>query len=467
MSLTASLSFGENKERRISQTDSLRGRMETTDIKKSSTIERLNVRCAEDLLEMTRALGNDVSAVHELMAEAAVRERALVLAPRGFGKSTLLSVARPIYEIVSNPDVRILLVSNTQAQAESFVREIRAHLEYNEDFRSAYGDHTGQKWTDREFIVAGRKKIAKEPTMFAAGVGGAIISRHFDIIICDDIVDEENARTEHQRERLRVWFFKVLLPCLEPAGSLCIVGTRYHYRDLYGLLLENGFVPSVTIIRAIDEQGRSAWPERFPIERLEQIRREAGTVIFNAQYQNDTEAMKGAIFKDEWLRYYDVPPSPLKVFQGVDLSIAQSEGSDFFAIVTIGEDTWGNIFVLDCYQARLSFRQQTMAIAERFGRFDPIRIAIESNAYQAAQADCLREIGIPRVTKVFTGRDKLSRAWKLSALFEDGRIYLSRHMHELAEQLLAFPQAEHDDLFDALDFAVSLVSSPALRVRFF
>jgi len=393
--------------------------------------------------------------------------RSLMLAPRGFGKSTLLSVVRSIFEIMRNPDVRILLASNTQAQAEAFAREIRYHLAHNAVFRRVFGDFVGRKWTDAEFIVRPRKRIAKEPTLFATGVGGAVVSRHFDVIICDDIVDEENSRTDLQREKLRTWFFKVLLPCLEPDGRLSIIGTRYHYRDLYGHLIETDFVPAAAVIRAIDAEGNSAWPEKFSVERLEQIRREAGTVIFNAQYQNDTEAMKGAVFKEEWLRFYDVPSQPLRIFQGVDLSVGQQADSDFFAIVTVGVDVWGNIYVLDSYQARLSFRQQTMAIMERFRRFDPIKVAIESNAYQAVQADFLKESGMPRVMKVFTTRDKLSRAWKLSALFEDGRIRLGRNMHELIEQLLAFPQSEHDDLLDALDLSVSVSVSHAPRMRFF
>ncbi len=416
---------------------------------------------------MAQLLGSEVAPVHERMAESTLLSRSLILAPRGFGKSTLLSVVRCIFEIVRNSDIRILLASNTQAQAESFVREIRGHFERNSVFRAVFGDFVGSKWTDRELIVGARKRIAKEPTVFACGVDGALISRHFDVIICDDIVDEENSRTESRREKLRTWFFKVLLPCLEPDGELCIVGTRYHYRDLYGNFIETGFVPSCTIIRAIDAAGVSAWPQKFSAERLEQIRREAGTVIFNAQYQNDTEAMKGAVFKERWLRFYDVAPAPLRIYQGVDLAVAQEAGSDFFAIVTVGLDTWGNVCVLDCYQARLSFRQQTAAIVERFRRFDPIRVGIESNAYQAAQVETLRELGVARAVKVFTSRDKLSRAWKLSALFEDGRVFLARTMHDLVEQLLAFPQAEHDDLFDALDLAIGLTTSHGPRMRFF
>ncbi len=416
---------------------------------------------------MALLLGFDVTDVHRRMAESTERNRSLVLAPRGFGKSTILSVSRCVFEIVRSPDIRILLASNTHAQAQTFLREIRTHFERNRPFRAVFGNLSGTKWSDRELIVRSRRRIAKEPTIFATGVGGAVISRHFDLILCDDIVDEENSRTELQREKLRTWFFKVLLPCLEPEGSLGVVGTRYHYCDLYGYLIESGFFPVTTVIPALDPAGRSAWPEKFPAAKLEQIRREAGTVIFNAQYQNNTDAMKGVVFREEWIRYYDIVPESLWIYQGVDLAIACEAGSDYFAVVTIGLDVFNNIYVIDCHQARLSFRQQTGAIIERFRRFDPVKLGIESNAYQAAQADTLRELGIPRVEKVFTSKDKLSRGWKLSARFEDGRVWLGRNMHELAEQLLLFPQGDHDDLFDALDLAVTVSSSHIPRMRFF
>jgi predicted phage terminase large subunit-like protein len=126
-----------------------------------------------------------------------------------------------------------------------------------------------------------------------------------------------------------------------------------------------------------------------------------------------------------------------------------------------------NIYVLDCYKARLSFLQQTAAILKRFERFDPIKVAIESNAYQAVQVERVRELGVVRAVKVFTTRDKLSRAWKLSALFEDGRVYLGRNMHELVDQLLTFPECEHDDLFDALELAIGISATTGPRMRFF
>jgi predicted phage terminase large subunit-like protein len=419
------------------------------------------------MLSMALLLGYDVATVHEVMTSSIHAPRSLVLAPRGFGKSTMLSIVRCIFEIVRNPDIRILLVSNTQRQAEAFIREVRGHFEQNVIFRKVFGNFAGSKWTDRELIARGRRRIAKEPTIYSTGIDGALVSRHFDLVICDDIVSQNSSRTESRREKLKIWFFKVLLPCLEPDAKIAVIGTRYHYLDLYGYLMESGFVQSATVIRALNPKGESSWPEKFSAQQLKQLRRDAGTVIFNAQYQNDTKLMKGAVFKEEWLRFYDEAPVSLRIYQGVDLSIARHTGSDYFAVVTIGLDEWRNIYVLDCYSARLSFRQQTAAIVERYRLFDPIKVAIESNAYQAAQVECVQELGAIRTKAVFTARDKLSRAWKLSAYFEDGRMWFGRNMHDLIEQLLAFPEGEHDDLFDALELAVSISFSIGPRVRFF
>ena len=48
-----------------------------------------------------------------------------------------------------------------------------------------------------------------------------------------------------------------------------------------------------------------------------------GTILFNSQYQNDVEAMKGRIFKADWLRYFDKAPEGLRIYQGVDHRLTQ------------------------------------------------------------------------------------------------------------------------------------------------
>ena len=55
-----------------------------------------------------------------------------------------------------------------------------------------------------------------------------------------------------------------------------------------------------------------------------------------------------------------------------------------------------------------------------------------------------------------TTKDKVTRFLRLSAKFEAGQGFLRRGATEdLVDQLLLVPDADHDDLVDALDFAVS------------
>lgn len=160
----------------------------------------------------------------------------LDLAPRGFGKSTVGDVDYCITRILRDPNIRIMIGSKTQTQAEAFLKEVRTHFEQNEDLIRIFGDWKTSKdnvWNDREFTVNKRSIIKKEATLTALGASGAVISKHFDVIIGDDLVGLENARTEKQRSNLKEWFYSSLFPTLEPDGEIHILGTRYNPLDLY------------------------------------------------------------------------------------------------------------------------------------------------------------------------------------------------------------------------------------------
>ncbi|MCX7703438.1 MAG: hypothetical protein N2234_04980 [Planctomycetota bacterium] len=161
-----------------------------------------------------------------------------ILAPRGHGKTTICNISYVLWFLVCEPDARVLLVSNTQSQARGFLSEIRAQVERKVILRHILGIK-GPKWSQDMLVLPRRKRIAKEASVMASGVLGPIISRHFDLIILDDVVDEKNATSRILREKLRVWYSKVLLPTLEPEGELHILGTRYHRDDLYQHLIDS------------------------------------------------------------------------------------------------------------------------------------------------------------------------------------------------------------------------------------
>ncbi len=210
------------------------------------------------------------------------------------------------------------------------------------------------------------------------------------------------------------------------------------------------------IVQKALENGKALWPEMFPVEELEERRRQMGSVMFDLQYQNSASKAMGAMFKEEWLRHWTSLPDNLTVCQGVDLAISQSRLADYFAIVTIGVGEDSQVHVIDIYRARLTFEKQAQTILKKAREFDPAAIAIEAVGYQAALSQVLAGHTLLPVKPVQPHMDKVMRGWRLSALLESGKVLFGRRQEALTDELLDFPNGEHDDLFDALEMAVGI-----------
>lgn len=408
------------------------------------------------------------------------------LAPRGHGKSTIGDVDFCITKVLRNPDIRIMIGSKTQTQASAFLKEIRTHFEQNVNLIRIFGDWKKSRdnvWNDKEFTVNRRTVIKKEATVSALGASGAVVSKHFDIIIGDDLVGFENARTEAQRKVLKEWFYSSLYPTLEPDGEIHILGTRYSPMDLYEDLIKsrNYKVNVQQAITVKDGQEYSLWESKFSLEKLRSIREEAGLIIFNMQYQNNTELAKGKIFKYKYFKHfeeYDIDYDlnrvrvkvldsqgvpywiPVRIYMGADLAISEDETSnnDYFVLTVIGVDKNKNVYVLDYLKERLTFNAQLNAILDYGKNKFPMveRIGVETVQYQKSLAQEIRRLSLLPVINIQTSKDKVTRAMRRSALFENGKVWFRIGMDDLEECLLLFPEVDHDDLFDGLDFALTV-----------
>lgn len=407
---------------------------------------------------------------------------------RGAGKTTIATVTWAIWQLILNADRRILFASKTGTNAEDFLKEVKQHFESNERLREIFGDFVGnERWDAKAIQIKGRTKPFKEPSINTVGLEGAVASKHYDIIHADDLVDEENSRTKYQRDKMLDWYYKMLIPTLNPptptdrfVGCLHAVGTRYHFNDLYGHLSEGQpdgtggeFKGDKTLVIPItNPDGTAVWPERFSEAKIKSLK-SMGIIRFNSQYMCDCEAMKGKIFRYDDCRVVDDSeiPSELKVYMGVDLAISESEEADMFAMVCIGIDAVGAIYVLEYLEAQLRFPEQTEAIKAMAARRKPIRVGIEANAYQKAQIQQLKESSkkdlatAVNAVPLFTLKDKVTRAWNLAKHFENSRMRFRRDQQPLIEHLVLFPGHRYKDLFDALDLAVKASETRVRRGR--
>lgn len=208
---------------------------------------------------------------------------------------------------------------------------------------------------------------------------------------------------------------------------------------------------------------------------LRTIRDRVGTIVFDLQYQNDVELMKkGDIFQFNWFKYFDfatvngemvlerddglmVKLSDLQLYMGVDPAVSEKDTADYFAICIIGITKGPNpdYYVLDVTRGRYSYEQRSQVIAAKWRQWKPWVCGIESVAFQQDFCDRIRHtFPFIRIKEIKTTRDKVSRAYNRSGLVENGHVWVRDGMSLFVEELCLMPGGEHDDQFDAFDFAM-------------
>ena len=400
---------------------------------------------------------------YEMMNWQDNHDRGLVLGFRGAAKTTTCTQARCIFELLHNPDQRILIACASTDQGKLMLRKIKSIYE-SKKFQDIFGDWVtnAKVWTETELTVNRRTASHGEPSILVAGVGIALPSRHFEVIICDDLVTIDNSNTPGQRDKIMNHYYSTLFPTLEqPFGKMWVIGTIWHAQDLHTHLIKNEFKDKHLVVSALNEDGESVWPEKMPTEMLLNMK-ESVPKAFWEQYMCRPRENDGDIFNPTHFRGYQGEIPDCWVWQGVDLAIGQKEHNDFFAHATIGicKQT-GRLYLIDLRKEKLSFPQQVDFINTMYVDYpSTIRVIIEANAYQQAIHQQLKhQYHYIPVYKQFTQKDKITRAQQLAFTLMNNPLYYnvdSKEDKEVVDLLCSFPNVlGSKDIFDALDMAIT------------
>jgi predicted phage terminase large subunit-like protein len=331
-----------------------------------------------------------------------------------------------------------------------------------------FGHIVGEgKWTDKQWIRAGSRWIGSNyATVFTGGPGGQTASKRFDVILCDDIIDDENVQTVDQMEAIERWFWKTLYPCLAKDGVIIVVGTRWGEGDLYEQLFADkpkGKGWKSLIRSALFEQDgalHSLWPSEFPVERLLAMRDDMGSAVFSCSMLNDISGlMSGFIFKQEWFQYFDVLPEGEYTYRmGVDLASSTRERADYTARVVIAENRQGDFYVMNAYREKME-SGHAQFVNNGFAAFPQISsILVETVQFQSTLvAELMRDYPRLPVRGKKTDTDKTTRGRAVAARYEGHKVFhhYSLRDTDFERELLSFPKG-HDDWVDSLGFAMDL-----------
>src|SRR6516164_6176420 len=181
----------------------------------------------------------------EAVARGEIR-RLMIIAPPGSAKSTYASILFPCWLMANKPDAAILCASHTVELAEKWGRRVRGLI-------ADHGLTLGIELSP-ESKAAGRWSLTTPGEFLAAGVGTGIAGfRAHGVIVDDPTRSFEDSASPTIRDRNWDWFKADLRTRLRPDGFVVVIGTRWHYDDIFG--------------RAIDEMNNGG--EQWQILHLE------------------------------------------------------------------------------------------------------------------------------------------------------------------------------------------------------
>ena len=351
----------------------------------------------------------------------------------------------------------------------------------SKQFREIFGDFgpsTARRWTNNDVILSNGTSI------IAVGTGQRV--RGFiegdtrpNLIIVDDFESELNAATLEARAKNRKWMTEAVIPSLSDDGKIVMIGTVIS-EDCFLYWVKGSEAWHVQWYAIWDEDEKSIWPERFPKERILQIKGEFESVGnangFYQEYMNIAQSPYSAPFKPEWmqLHHYDYEYRngqnilirkvgdeekiiPIDVFCGVDPASSLSLRADFFVIATIGVDHDNNKYILEVFRKRISPAEQPQAIIDTFKKFHPRRMKIETTGYQEALRTAVREIMrveslyIPGLEAGVKPRTRKSeRLMSLVPMFAKKQFFFQPEDLAAQQEFLSYPKGKHDDIMDAV-----------------
>ncbi len=404
------------------------------------------------------------------ITEDAKNHLACIVAFRGSGKSTLITLSYAIWAILGIQQKKfVLIICETQPQARQHMANLRYELEHNALLRSDLGpfreDPGDGQWAMSSLVF----KNTNARIMIASVDQRIRGIRHReyrpDLLILDDIEDMNATRTLENRDKTAEWFTREVIPLGDVGTRTLIVANLIHEDSLVARLkkkIETGEMSGIyRWFPLVDEKGECSWPSKFDTpNKIEDLRKKVGDErSWRREYLLEMVSEEDRVICPEWIQYDTALPKTCGyIAVGIDVAISEKESADYTAMVAgmvsgSGKDLTIHILP-NPINKRMSFLETAdtaETLSRTLGDSKLAELFVEDVAYQKALIETLRERQLPVEGVKVYGEDKRARFAAISHLIQSGRIvFQQKGNEELISQMLNFGSAKHDDLVDAL-----------------
>jgi hypothetical protein len=412
---------------------------------KSSDDFRL--RCLDDFpFFIENVLGFDLADFHREQIGYLLEENKhlCIVNPVGHSKTTIFSVAFPIWKLWTEPKVKICVVSSSLDQSKKILDRVKTTIEENEFLHGLIPESNKTDWNKMEFKTSGGGQYFIKP--FNPTIRGI----HVDYLILDDILRDEEISQDQAKE---IFWGPCWTRVQTVGGKIIVVGTPQSADDLFADIEDRAakglnwrFVrkPAV-LVNSIGEWVEPLWKERFTLDELRQIRDNMGAPSFAREYLCDPVASGSALFPppmiaetlDDKLGFTYTAKG--QVYIGADLAMSSSATGDYTVFIVAdlcnGEYVRTNgdeqIKVIDPVIIRKIERYKGLSYqahqdnAERlYNDFSTTRFLVDESTFGIAFVEDLRARHLNVEGQSFLREARNSLLLNLRRVFESGRLVI-------------------------------------------
>lgn len=428
--------------------------------------------------------------VHVAWAESAQRwaepvtepmaDRRAEVAPREMGKTTWWFLLLPLWAAAHGHVGFAAAFADTDTQAQTHLATFKSELDNNALIRADYPDLVAPKTRGRGTVEADRVSLfhARSGFVFAAAgmdssnLGLKVGSQRPDLIILDDIEPHEGRYGKQLAKKRLDTLVSAILPLniyahVVIAGTVTMVGSIVHqivkrsrgeHDDTNDWVDEQRIHARHTLPILTDDDGKrtSVWPAKWPLSFLEENEH---TRTYAKNYANDPLGAAGDYWQLEDIekaRMLGVMEGVTRILVEVDPAVTSKKTSDYTGIAVIG---WippgrdrpkapGRCVVLEVRQVRKSGAALRLDVIDTVTRWNAGLVRIETNQ----GGDLWKAIlwGLPvKLKTVHESESKEVRAAGFLDHYQRGRVGHAEGLTDYEGQLVAFPNAPHDDMVDA------------------
>jgi predicted phage terminase large subunit-like protein len=395
-------------------------------------------------------------------------KRLIINIPPRSLKSVSVSVAFPAWIMGRDPMKKVICVSYSQAISNKHSIDCKQVVE-SSWYKNIFDTEILKKENNkRKFMTT------KNGFRLATSTGGSLTGEGGDFIIVDDPHNPAKIYSKNERAKCINWFENVLSSRLnnKQKGCIIVIMQRLHADDLCGYLLKHkGDIwhhLSIPVIADCNIQyyffnklykemkkNEILNSKRDSNATIENIKKESGSIVFNAQYQQNPEIEKSSYIDVSKISIYDknnINIKDMQIYFSIDTATKISDQHDYTVISIIGEFQ-SSYYILDLIRDRMQYAMLKQRLIHAISQYFFATILIEDRGLGSALIQDISTLRNVKIVSINPKENKINRFMRIIGIIESGSLLIDKDAKwkdDLLQEINAFPIGKHDDQVDTI-----------------